>query len=58
MLPPRSCLTTLLSEHPAHSVRHVALAAAVRSNNAGDPVVEIKSDFIRKGLKALNLDIF
>ena len=43
----------LFPQHPAHRIRHVAFAGAVRPHNAGNAVVEFKGNFIGKGLKAL-----
>lgn len=41
----------LLAEHPAHSIRNVALAAAVRPDDSRDAMVEFYREFIRKDLK-------
>ena len=45
----------LLTEHPAHRIGDVALAAAVWTYDGGQPCAEGQLCFIRKGLKALNL---
>ncbi len=42
MLAPRSCLSPLFTQHPAHRVCHVALSAAVGAHDAGDSVVELE----------------
>src|SRR5690606_5226287 len=44
---------TLLTEHPANGVADVRLAAAVRSHDGGDAVVELELGTIRKGFEAL-----
>ena len=48
----------LLTEHPAHRVADVALAAAVWPDNSGHPVVELEQGFIRKRFEALQLQRF
>src|SRR5262245_42014864 len=45
-------LGALLAEHPRERVGHVALAAAVRSDNGRDATVECQLGSIREGLKA------
>ncbi len=39
---------TLFAEYPAHCIRHIALAAAVWSDNAGNPVPEFKNNLVGK----------
>ena len=51
-------LCTLLSQHPAHRVRHIALTASVGADNPGDSVVEFKFYLVRKGLESLQLNSF
>ena len=51
-------LCRLFAEHPADGVRHVALAAAVRPYNTGDPVIEFDFGFVRKGLETVEFDFF
>ena len=38
----------LLSQHPAHCVRNIALSAAVRSHNTGNSVMKFKYDLVGK----------
>ena len=49
-------LDPLLAQNPAHGVRHVALSASVRSDDARDPVMKIEYDLVCKGLESLYLD--
>ena len=46
----------LLTEHPAHRVGNIALAASVRPYNTGNSVVELKQNFIGKGFEPLDFD--
>ena len=48
----------LLSQHPAHSVRYVALSAAVWAYDSRDAVMKVESDLVGKRFKALYLDTF
>ena len=45
-------LGALLAKHPRERVGHVALAAAVGSDNGGDATVECQLGSVREGLKA------
>ena len=51
-------LDALFAEHPAHRVGHIAFSAAVGAHNAGDSVVELKHQLVRKGFKPLDFDTF
>ena len=51
-------LDPLLAQHPADSVRHIALSAAVGPYDSRDPVMKVKSDLVGKRFKALDLDTF
>ena len=53
---PRSRRGALLAEHPAHGVRHVRLAAAVRSDDRRDARVEEHLGRIRERLEAVQLE--
>ena len=44
-------LGTLLAKHPAHRVGDVGLAAAVRADDAGNPVFKCHLHAVRKGLE-------
>ena len=41
-------LASLLTEHPAHRISDIALAAAVRTDDARNSVVELEQNFIGK----------
>ena len=47
-------LDSLLSEHPAHSVGHIALSAPVRAYDPGDPVMEVKFNLVCKRFESLH----
>ncbi len=50
---------SLLSEHPAHGVDHVALAAAVRPDDAGQGLVaEFEDGSVGEGLEAEEFESF
>ena len=49
-------LYLLLTEHPADCVGNIALSTSVRTNDAGDSVVEFKYDLICKGFESLYFD--
>ena len=49
-------LCALLTEHPAHRVGNIALAASVRPYNTGNSVVELKQDLVGKGFESLYLN--
>ena len=46
----------LLAQHPADGVRDVGLAAPVRPDHAGDPVVEGDAGAIQEGLEAHDVE--
>ena len=46
---------TLLAQHPPDGIRHIALAAAVGTHNAGNAIVELKVDLVGKGLESVYL---
>lgn len=48
----------LLAEHPAHGIRDIALATAVRADNRRDAVVEFYGDLVGKGLESICLKAF
>ena len=48
----------LFSEHPAHGVHNIALAAAVGAYHSGDPLVKGELHLVGKGLEALDLQRF
>ena len=48
----------LLAEHPAHGIRDIALAAAVRADNRRDAVVEFNGNLVGKGLESICLKAF
>ena len=51
-------LGRLFAEHPADGIGHVALAAAVGPDDAGDAVIEFDFGFIRKGFETVEFDFF
>ena len=51
-------LRPLFAQHPAHRIRHVALAASVGAHDAGDSVVEFQQRPIGERLKSLYLNAF
>ena len=46
----------LLTEHPADCIGNIALSASIRTNDAGNSVVEFKYDLIGKGFEPLDFD--
>ena len=48
----------LLSQNPADSIRHIAFSAAIWSDDAGDPIMKFKCDFICKGFESLYFNTF
>ena len=48
----------LLPEHPTDGIGDVALAAAVRADDSGYPLVKIYGYLICKGLKSISLQAF
>ena len=48
----------LLAEHPAHGVRDIALAAAVRSDDRRDARMELNLDFVGKRFEAVSFETF
>ena len=46
-------LCTLLSQHPAHRVRHIALPAAVRPHNPGNAIVKVENYLVGKGFETI-----
>ena len=56
--PAPKLLYPLFTENPAYRIGNVALAAAVRADDAGYSVVEVEFDFVGKRLKALYLNAF
>jgi hypothetical protein len=51
-------LGALLTEHPGNGIRHIALAAPVRTHDRGDSLVECELRTIGKGLETVNLETF
>ena len=51
-------LCRLFTEHPANGIGNVALAAAVRPDDAGHAVIEFDFGFVRKGLETVEFDFF
>src|SRR5207244_5791461 len=51
-------LGALLAHHPGDGVGHVALAAAVRSDNRGDASVEGELRAVRKRFEAVDFQTF
>ena len=49
---------SLLSQDPLDSIRHVALAAAIRADNRSDPRVELELGSCGKGLISLQDELF
>jgi len=52
------CAHALFAEHPADGVGYVRLAAAVRTDDGGDALVELDDGTLRKGLEALDFERF
>ena len=48
----------LLSQHPAYRIRDIALAAAIRTDNRRNALIEFYFDFVCKGLEAICLQTF
>ena len=49
-------LGTLFTQYPAHRIGNITFSAAIWSYNTSDTVMELKFNFIGKGLKSLYLD--
>ena len=50
-------LGALFPQNPANGIGHIALAAAVRSDDPCDPVMKFKIDLLCKGLESMHLNV-
>ena len=57
-IPASKLLGALFSQNPADCIANITFSAAVRSYDAGDPVMKFKIYFLCKGFKSLHLYIF
>src|SRR5688500_19223684 len=55
-LPGAKCVLPLLTQHPAHRVGHVRLAAPVRPYDPGDPRLEREDGTVEAALKTLDFE--
>jgi hypothetical protein len=55
--PPRRCFGALLAEHPADGVDDVRLAAAVRTDDAGDARGQLEHGAFHERLEPVQLDL-
>ena len=56
--PSTELFDSLLAENPSYSVRHITLAASIRSHNTGNAIVKIKFYLVCKGFKSLHFNVF